>query len=640
MADNAGGEKLSKGELRRRRKAEQKAKKQAEKAKKKAEREAAAGPKKAKRKLGGGDDAAEPWKYFENRKKLINTLEKGTKLNPYPHKFNVDLDLPSFRERYEGMASQAKDADTLVSIAGRIANVRSSSGKLVFYTIQGDGVTLQAMCSLNDHDAGEESFYEIHGLLRRGDIVGMRGNPGKTKTGELSIFPTSVTLLSPCLRMLPKARGDKSGLTSQDTRYRKRYLDLICNKESRNVFATRAKCINYIRRFLDIRNFLEVETPILNMIPGGATARPFETVHNELKMQMFMRIAPELYLKTLIVGGLDRVYEIGRQFRNEGMDMTHNPEFTTCEFYMAYADYNDLMDMTEEMLRGMVKEITGSYKLTYHPNRGPDGPGEPIVVDFEPPFERIPMVAGIEERGGFKIPPIDTDEARVFLDKKCKELEIDCSSPRSTARLLDKLVEHFIESSICERPTFITDHPELMSPLAKYHRSSKGMTERFELFINGKELCNAYTELNNPRVQRERFAEQAQQKAAGDDEAQFMDENFCEAMEYGLPPTGGWGLGIDRLTMFLTDNNTIKEVLLFPAMKPEEGTNSAKPVETAKPAKGILKEEKPASTVAKPDSTPQSFVSAAPVTREATKQNISDDEGCAAVSMYFGSQAF
>jgi lysyl-tRNA synthetase class 2 len=296
---------------------------------------------------------------------------------------------------------------------------------------------------------------------------------------------------------------------------------------------------------------------------------------------------------------------------------------------MAYADYHDLMDMTEDMIRGMVYEITGSYKLTYHPDRGVDGEGEPIVIDFEPPFERVPMVQGVEERGGFKIPPIDTEEARVFLDKKVAELELDCH-PRTTAKLLDKLVEHYIESQINERPTFIIDHPELMSPLAKYHRSKAGMTERFELFINGKELCNAYTELNNPRVQRQRFDDQAKQKAQGDDEAQFKDEQFCEAMEYGLPPTGGWGLGIDRLTMFLTDKNTIKEVLLFPAMKPEEDSSGkAKNLEQPQVKASSKKVAAPAApTTTTTTAAPATVVVERPQVKPAdVAMNVNHDEG-------------
>lgn len=336
-----------------------------------------------------------------------------------------------------------------------------------------------------------------------------------------------------------------------------------------------------------------------------------------------MRIAPELFLKQLVVGGLDRVYEvpravracvvsraasnrararaacppqIGRQFRNEGIDMTHNPEFTTCEFYQAYADYNDLMEETEEMLNGMVKvrsaahaggrrwhwrldclarclqEITGSEVLTYHP----DGPeGRAVVVDFSRPFKRVSMVRGLEEAAGVTIPmPLESEECNAFLSRLCDAHAVVCPAPRTTTRLLDKLVGHFIEDKLIN-PTFLCDHPEIMSPLAKYHRSIPGLTERFELFVMGKEVCNAYTELNNAAVQRERFIAQVKDKAAGDDEAQQHDEDFCTALEYGLPPTGGWGLGVDRLTMFLSDKNNIKEVLLFPAMKPgDEGVGA------------------------------------------------------------------
>jgi len=278
-----------------------------------------------------------------------------------------------------------------------------------------------------------------------------------------------------------------------------------------------------------------------------------------------LRIAPELYLKQLVVGGLDRVYEIGRQFRNEGIDLTHNPEFTTCEFYQAYADYEDLMNMTEEMLSEMVKEITGGYTIQYSPK-----PGMPeIEIDFTPPFKRISMMDGLEEAMKVKLPSLDDPEIDIKLVKLLNEFELECSPPHTTARLLDTFVGEFLEDNIVH-PTFITEHPEIMSPLAKYHRSKPGLTERFELFVAGRELANAYTELNNPVVQYQRFMDQAKDQASGDDEAMVTDESFVTALEHGLPPTGGWGLGIDRLTMFLSNQSNIKEVLLFPAMKPTD----------------------------------------------------------------------
>ena len=293
-----------------------------------------------------------------------------------------------------------------------------------------------------------------------------------------------------------------------------------------------------------------------------------ELHHNDLNMTLYMRIAPELYLKQLVVGGIERVYEIGRQFRNEGIDMTHNPEFTTCEFYQAYADYDDLMQMTEEMISGMVYAIKGSYKIQYHA-KGPDE--DPIEIDFTPPFRRISMVSGLEEALNIKFPSTDfsTQENEDFLKELIKKLGVEMSPPYTTARMLDELVGEYLESQLVN-PGFICDHPQIMSPLAKYHRNIPGMTERFELFVNTKELCNAYTELNDPIDQRERFDEQAKAKSSGDDEAMLIDEVFVQSLEYGLPPTGGWGLGVDRLTMLLADKNNIKEVLLFPAMKPEE----------------------------------------------------------------------
>lgn len=579
---------LSKNEKKRREKALRKLREAAEKAEAKAAKAAeknggGQGSKNAAAALGDSGDHLDPTQYLANRKEAINQL-RADGIDPYPHKFSVTMTLPKFISKYsESVESGEQMKDVSISLAGRIYSKRASGSKLVFYDIRGDGSRVQIIA---DAQLGGESFLKEHAVLRRGDVVGVTGHPGKSRKGEFSIFATSVQLLSSCLHMLPR-----QGLADTEIRFRQRYLDLIVNTPNRDTFVTRSRIIQFIRRFLDDHEFLEVETPMMNAIAGGATAKPFITHHNALNTDMYMRVAPELNLKMLVVGGLDRVYEIGRNFRNEGIDLTHNPEFTACEFYAAYWDYYDLMDFTEKMLSELVKTITGGYKIVYHPEGKtlPDGSaGRAVEVDFTPPFRRVSMVAGLEEKlrevlgePELKFPEnMGAEGSRPYLEDLMAKLpDVECEEPRTVARLLDALVGEFLEPE-CINPTFICDHPQIMSPLAKGHRNLPHMTERFELFVNGKEVCNAYTELNDPAVQRDRFRVSQLDSTEGDDEAMVHDEDFCVALEYGLPPTAGWGLGIDRFTMMLTDNYSIKEVLLFPAMKPKDESQAAATVES------------------------------------------------------------
>ena len=427
-------------------------------------------------------------------------------INPYPHKFQTTMQISEFVAKYGG--DKTKNDNFLeeeVAIAGRIMTIRSASNKLIFYDLIGDNNTkIQVFANAKFHTDGD--FKTAHSNIRRGDIVGIVGCPGRTKPGELSILPKKIMQLSYCLHMLPTS---VTKLKKQETRYRQRYLDLIINPKVKDIFKTRSHIIQSVRKFLTDRNFMEVETPILNTIASGATAKPFVTKHNELGINMFMRIAPELYLKMLVVGGMERVFEIGKLFRNEGIDRTHNPEFTSCEFYMAYADFNDLMSMTEELLSGIVFALFGTYKIKYHPNglEAEEGktPKE-IEIDFKPPFKRLPLIEGLEQKLKVKFPTdLDSEETRKFLVDLCKTQKIECPAPHTTARLIDRLVGEYLEPE-CTNPTFIMEHPQIMSPLAKYHRSKPGLTERFELFVNCKELVNAYTELNDPKKQYECFA--------------------------------------------------------------------------------------------------------------------------------------
>ncbi|KAF0520781.1 Lysyl-tRNA synthetase [Gigaspora margarita] len=378
--------------------------------------------------------------YFENRSKLITEYRETENINPYPHKFHVDLSISAFIEKYSNIEPGQQLNQEIISVAGRVHNKRELGTKLIFYDLHGDGTKIQIVAKVQD---SEYDFAKIHSTIRRGDIVGVRGYPGRVLQGELSIFSKDITLLSPCLHQLPTPQ---QGFKDQNTRYRQRYLDLIMNNSSREKFVIRANIINYIRRFLDDLGFLEVETPIMTPTPSGAFAKPFITHHSDLKRDIFLRVSPELFLKQLIVGGFDRVYEIGRQFRNESIDVTHNPEFTSCEFYMTYADVYDLMRITERMLEGMVRKITGGCIVNYHPNEELSHDDDKVMkLDFSSPFKKVDIIPTLEQNLGIEFPALDelhTEESNKFLKQICEERKIDCKSPRTNNRLLNKVTHY------------------------------------------------------------------------------------------------------------------------------------------------------------------------------------------------------
>ena len=472
--------------------------------------------------------------------KLKDLQEKGK--DPFHiTKFDVNAHSQDVIDHFEEL--EGKD----VTIAGRIMAKRDM-GKASFIHIQDQKGRIQSY--VRRDELGDENYAEFK-KFDIGDIVGITGLVFRTQKGEISVRAHQVTLLSKSLQILPEKYH---GLKDTEVRYRQRYLDLIVNPEVKDAFIKRSMIIREIRSFLDQRNFLEVETPVLHSIAGGAAARPFITHHNALDIDMYMRIALELHLKRLIVGGFDRVYEIGRVFRNEGMSVRHNPEFTLLELYQAYADYEDIMNLTEELIRHVAVAVNGSAVIEYNG----------VTIDLEKPFKRLSMVDAVKEYAKVDFRAVkDVEEARALA----KEHHIEFEQHHGKGDILNLFFEHYVEEHLIQ-PTFITEHPVEISPLSKRKPNDPEYTERFELFIVGREHANAFSELNDPIDQRGRFMHQEELRAAGDDEATEMDEDFLTALEYGMPPTGGLGIGIDRLVMLLTNSYSIRDVLLFPTMKP------------------------------------------------------------------------
>lgn len=480
------------------------------------------------------------------RREKIEALKKSG-LSPYCDEFRVTSSAREIIEKFAPFSAEelAKE-ETEWALAGRIMAVRDF-GKAAFFQLKDTSGAIQAFVS--QETLGKEPL-ALFKKLDIGDIVGIKGTPFRTKTGELTLKVSSLILLTKSLRPLPEKWH---GLSDIEVRYRQRYLDLIVNPAVSEIFLKRARIVDFVRQFLKDRGFMEVETPMMHGTPGGAAARPFKTHHNALEMELYLRIAPELYLKRLLVGGLERVFEINRNFRNEGLSSEHNPEFTMLEFYMAYADYNDLMALTEEMLSSLASELLGTTKINY----------QGAEIDLAPPWERISLREALKTKGGVPEEVLSNAGALVEMSQETGV----CGPGARPGKALVSLCEKLVEPKLIQ-PTFVLDYPTEVSPLARRSEKDPELVERFELFIAGKEIANAFSELTDPLDQRERFREQAKVKGA-EGEGHPMDEDFVKALEYGMPPAAGEGIGIDRLVMVLTDSPSIRDVILFPQLRPE-----------------------------------------------------------------------
>jgi lysyl-tRNA synthetase class 2 len=489
------------------------------------------------------------------REKLAALTKMG--VNPFAYRYErTHTAVEALGSYSDGLGDNGPE----VAVAGRLVSMRGK-GKTAFGHIEDASGKIQLYFKRDT--LGQ--VYELVKLLDLDDHVGVRGRVFRTRTGEITVEAAEVTLLAKSLRPLPRGKTQVTeagtsvtygGLQDPETRYRQRYADLAVHPNIRDIFQLRARAIAFMRRYFDAQGFLEVETPILQSLYGGAAARPFVTHHHSLDIPLYLRIADELYLKRLIVGGFERVYEIGHDFRNEGMDRTHNPEFTMLETYQAYADYRDVMEMLEDMIPQLVEHCCGSRTIERFG----------VTFDFTPPWPRVRFVEAVDEHAGVDIRTATEDELRQRLLAAGQDEETVRAF--SGGKLLDGVFQEFVEPTLVQ-PTFVIDYPKALSPLAKLHRDDPTLTERFELFIQGREIANAFSELNDPEDQRRRFEDQMAQRAAGDEEAHQLDEDYIRALEYGMPPTGGMGLGVDRLIMLLTEQASIRDVILFPAMRPE-----------------------------------------------------------------------